>query len=196
MLKSKEYWEKKYENNDTPWTTGIPDPFLVSLITNGTIKPCRALDIGCETGNESIYLAQNGFKVTGIDLSEKAIEEATSRATLLSLNLELSVGDFLELLPGETIYEFAIDRRMFHFLDPEERPLYIEKLDALLTPKAFFLINVSSEFEKSTNRYQFSKDALIEIFSGVFDLVSAQFVTLENHTEKPLSLVCLFQKKN
>ncbi len=40
------------------------------------IEPCRVLELGCGTGADSTFLAEQGFQVTGIDFSNKAIEQA------------------------------------------------------------------------------------------------------------------------
>lgn len=73
MLRTKEEWEKIYRNKETPWNAEIAEPYLAKLIKKKKIKPGQALDLGCGTGNESIFLAKNRFNVTGIDISEKAI---------------------------------------------------------------------------------------------------------------------------
>ena len=43
-------------------------------------EPCRALELGCGTGTNSVWLAQQGFEVTGIDLAPLAVEQAEQRA--------------------------------------------------------------------------------------------------------------------
>jgi 2-polyprenyl-3-methyl-5-hydroxy-6-metoxy-1,4-benzoquinol methylase len=72
---------KRYESGDTPWDIGKPDINLMETVTTRVIEPCKALDIGCGTGDNSIWLAQHGFQVTGVDISEVAIEKATEKAS-------------------------------------------------------------------------------------------------------------------
>lgn len=55
--------------------------FIDNLVTGLKLEPgCRVLDLACGKGRHSIYLAEKGFNVTGIDLSEKSISYALQHA--------------------------------------------------------------------------------------------------------------------
>ena len=78
--------------NEIPWNFESPPDALVDLIDSAKVKPCKTIDLGCGTGNYAIYLASQGFDVTGIDISPSAIKIAKetqkrkeSNAILLSL---------------------------------------------------------------------------------------------------------------
>ena len=62
-----------------PWEGG-PREELVQLIESGRLSPShpgpRAVDLGCGSGANAIFLAQHGFEVTGIDFSEVALRKA------------------------------------------------------------------------------------------------------------------------
>ena len=73
-------WEPLYRDDFTPWDTGQPASHLIDLVCEYPIKPCTALDVGCGTGESSIWLARHGFKVTGMDLSTTAIDIAKSKS--------------------------------------------------------------------------------------------------------------------
>jgi methyl halide transferase len=51
---TEERFKKRYESGDTPWDIGKPDFNLIQTVTMMTIEPCKALDIGCGTGDNSI----------------------------------------------------------------------------------------------------------------------------------------------
>ena len=53
---------------------------LVEMIESRAIAPGRALDVGCGTGTDAIYLAQHGFEVVGGDISPLAVENARAKA--------------------------------------------------------------------------------------------------------------------
>jgi ubiquinone/menaquinone biosynthesis C-methylase UbiE len=58
-------------------------------------KGDKILDAGCGSGRDAIYLAQQGFEVWGIDISEVAIERA--RQKYEGKNLHLNVGNIERL---------------------------------------------------------------------------------------------------
>jgi len=53
----------------------------------------RALDVGMGDGRNAIFLAQRGWDVTGIDLSEVGVAKAKNRAVELGVNLNALVQD-------------------------------------------------------------------------------------------------------
>jgi SAM-dependent methyltransferase len=79
----------------TPWRHEEISPQLCDLVQS--ISPGRALDIGCGTGTEAIWLAQHGFEVVGIDITPKAIFEARRRAEAAGAHVELHVADASKL---------------------------------------------------------------------------------------------------
>src|SRR5512138_2331055 len=58
-----------------PWEGG-PRRELVGLVASGALEPCRAIDLGCGSGANAIFLAQHGFDVVGVDFSAVAIAKA------------------------------------------------------------------------------------------------------------------------
>src|SRR5262249_26769783 len=74
-------WNDSYASGEPlPWDTGMPDPMLVEMIESCAIAPGRALEVGCGTGTNAIYLAQHGFEVTGVDISPLAVENARAKS--------------------------------------------------------------------------------------------------------------------
>lgn len=72
-----------YRLGIAPWDIGVR-PELVNMVETGRIKPeagrRRVLDLGCGTGAESVYLAQQGFEVVGVDYSRVALQRAQAAA--------------------------------------------------------------------------------------------------------------------
>ncbi len=81
-----EDWFKDHKE-DTWWVEGT-GKFLSMLPEKSTI-----LDVGCGAGVKSRYLAGKGFKITGIDFSEKMIEIAKRE----SPDIDFDVVDIYEL---------------------------------------------------------------------------------------------------
>jgi SAM-dependent methyltransferase len=72
-------WNSRYAAGDLPWDTGHPTRNLVELVEGGTVPAGRALEIGCGTGTNALWLAGRGFDVLGVDLSPLAIERALAK---------------------------------------------------------------------------------------------------------------------
>ena len=53
--------KKRYKAGETPWDLGRPDFNIIQTLTMMAINACKALEIGCGTGNNSIWLSQNNF---------------------------------------------------------------------------------------------------------------------------------------
>ena len=68
-----------------PWNLEEPPELLVDLIQKRKIAPCDAVDIGCGCGNYAVWLAAQGFRMTGIDISPAAIALAAQLYTILIL---------------------------------------------------------------------------------------------------------------
>ncbi len=52
----------------------------MQLVESRRVAPCRALDLGCGTGSNAVFLAQHEFDVTGVDYATSAIEKARQKA--------------------------------------------------------------------------------------------------------------------
>jgi 2-polyprenyl-3-methyl-5-hydroxy-6-metoxy-1,4-benzoquinol methylase len=72
-----EFWEQFYGEREQVWS-GHPNDVLVEEVKGMT--PGTALDLGCGEGADSIWLAQQGWRVTGTDISQVALERAATHA--------------------------------------------------------------------------------------------------------------------
>ncbi|RIR86329.1 class I SAM-dependent methyltransferase [Mycobacteroides abscessus] len=74
------YRESVHEGGPVvPWDSKDAKPRIKELALLGAIRG-DVLDIGCGLGDNAIYLAQQGFNVTGLDFAPSAIEQAKVRA--------------------------------------------------------------------------------------------------------------------
>lgn len=72
-------WDQRY--TDLVARMPLLDPHAVLLAEIGAIRPRRALDIGCGAGAEATWLAQQGWQVTALDVSQVALDRAAVRAS-------------------------------------------------------------------------------------------------------------------
>ena len=87
---------------------------LQRVFSRNTIQPCRALELGCGTGTNSVWLAQQGFEVTGVDVAPLAVEQANKRAQAAGVQVHFVVADVLHLPDLDGPFAFFFDRGCYH----------------------------------------------------------------------------------
>src|SRR5262245_7159572 len=102
-------WNDRYRDGNLPWDTGQPSSELERVLSRNAIQPCRALELGCGTGTNSVWLAEQGFEVTGVDLAPLAVERAVKRAQAARVNVHFLVADVLQLPDLNGPFEFFFD---------------------------------------------------------------------------------------
>jgi SAM-dependent methyltransferase len=107
-------WNDRYRDGDLPWDTGLPSSELQLVVSRNIIRPCRALELGCGTGTNSVWLAQRGFEVTGIDVAPLAVERAEQRAHAAGVKVQFVAADVLHLPDLHGPFEFFFDRGYYH----------------------------------------------------------------------------------
>lgn len=129
-----------------PWNSEIPPDALVELVKSGTVRPCRAVDLGCGAGNYTRYLAGLGFDMTGIDSSPAAIKIAEEHAKTRGIICRFIVADLLGDMHEMTDrFDFAYDWELLHHIFPEDREIYIKNVYDMLNPGALYLSVCFSE---------------------------------------------------
>ena len=135
-------WDLLYWLRRTPWDTGVTPPEVVDVVTRRFPKGGRAVDVGCGTGTNVVYLAQHNFSVLGIDVSGRAIALAQRRMKRAGVAGDVRVGDVtrLDRLPDAAIFDLAIDVGCFHTLSPEDRQVYAASLRDRVAPGGVYLL--------------------------------------------------------
>jgi SAM-dependent methyltransferase len=87
-------WDARYRERDGAMWSGRPNGRLVAEAA--ALTPGRALDVGCGEGADAIWLAQRGWTVTAIDISEVAICRAREASHRAGASVEWISGDALQ----------------------------------------------------------------------------------------------------
>lgn len=126
-------WEDDYRSGFLPWDTGETEPTLARLIESGRIAPGKALEIGCGTGTNVLYLADQGFEVLGVDVAPTAVQRTRARIEGRA-NARAEVIDILGAPIRETDFDFVFDRGCFHVFDEAaQQALFAERVAEALT---------------------------------------------------------------
>lgn len=93
-----EFWDDRYAERERIWS-GRPNQALVDTV--GDLPPGRALDLGCGEGADSIWLAERGWQVTGVDVSATAVARARAHAEERGVTVDLQVHDLAGWEPSQ-----------------------------------------------------------------------------------------------
>lgn len=128
-----------YRVGFTPWD-GHPQSAVLRELVEGAdaLAPGTALDVGCGTGDSSIYLAQHGWQVTGVDFTPKALEKARSKAHTAGVRVEFRHADVTHLSQAGigAGFQLIVDNGCFHGMSHGDRDLYVEEITAVAAPGA------------------------------------------------------------
>ena len=196
----KKRFKERYKTGNTPWDIGKPDFNLIETVTKIAIKSCKALDIGCGTGDNSIWLAQKQFQVTGTDISEIAIEKAKEKALISDVKCTFLVVDFLKNRIEGAPFGLVFDRGCFHTFDSnKERKKFAKKVSYSLEKNGLWLSLVGSADERRQDpgppqRTAKEIAASVESYFEILSLISSHFDS--NRQNPPRCWVCLMQKRD
>jgi cyclopropane fatty-acyl-phospholipid synthase-like methyltransferase len=90
------------------------------------------VDLGCGTGENALFLASRGLRVTGIDAAPTAIGRASGKARQRGIVATFRIADALELGRLGASYDAALDCGLFHTFSDEERVRYERGLRQLV----------------------------------------------------------------
>lgn len=192
-------WNDRYRDGNVPWDTGQPSSELQRVITGNTIPPCRALEIGCGTGTNSVWLAEQGFEVIGVDVAPLAVEQAKKRASAAGANVRFMVADVFNLLDLDGPFAFFFDRGCYHAVRREAPTLYAPAVAKQLTPRGRGLILAGNAREPHEPGPPVVTEKQIRDELGVafqiLDLHEFRFDEAPGVTERFLGWSCLVEKR-
>lgn len=128
-----------YRLGFTPWE-GHPQSATLRDLVEGAdaLPPGSALDIGCGTGDASIYLAEHGWHVTGVDFVPKALDNARAKARAADVPVEFVHADVTHLsqagINGD--FQLIVDNGCLHGMSDHDRDLYVPEITAVAAPDA------------------------------------------------------------
>lgn len=146
MKKYYEAYDQRYKRiheDGLLWFKNEPTPELLDWISDYNVpREDAILEVGCGEGRDVLYLASNGYKVTGTDVSEEAINLCKTKSDDNQLKIEWIREDFIEMsntdLPA---YNWVYSIGTLHMLvDEEDRRLFLGNLHKRLNNNGKLLL--------------------------------------------------------
>lgn len=132
------FYKKAKTPKDLPWHRDTPDGFILDVVATRA-KPGRALDLGCGSGVFSVWLAKQGYEVTGLDVIPRAIEMSKERAVAEGVQVNWINADLLSWnAPSQ--FDVIVDSGCLHSLIGGDVSRYKEQLLRWLAPGSDYVL--------------------------------------------------------
>ena len=192
-------WDERYRTGDLPWDTNRHDKNLEEIVEQHSIGPCAALELGCGTGTNAIWLAGRGFCVTALDVSPVAIEMAREKTLSKGSSVEFLSADVLaDEIPGAP-FAFVFDRGCFHsFGDPSERVAFAEAVSGALSDGGLWLSLIGSADgpPREVGPPRESAREIVAVVEPLFEIISVCATHFDSDlTDPPCAWECLMRKR-
>lgn len=158
-------WNKRWEENNTPWDMGSVSPPLSGYFQGLTNREQRILIPGAGSGYEFVWLWENGFRnVYVLDIAEAPLLALQSKFPEAAPNLIHS--DFFE---HQGQYDLVVEQTFFCALPPNLRKQYAKHMNGLLKPGGK-LMGLLFNFPLTENGppYGGSRAEYVELFAPYF----------------------------
>lgn len=191
-------WDDHYKTGHMPWDSGLRSRELSRVVTESGIKPCRAADLGCGTGTNAVWLAQQGFAVTGFDISALALSAAQEKAEQAGVQIPLMQVDLCRPIGDIQPFDFVFDRGCYHCARKVNLPGFLDSLKKLTHPGTKYLSltgNANEQTEQGPPRLREDeiRADLGELFE--FDFVRPIRFVDKGGIDGPLGWSCLMTRK-
>jgi SAM-dependent methyltransferase len=125
-----EFWDQRYGSAERVWS-GNPNTHVVAQVAE--LAPGTALDVGSGEGADAIWLAKQGWQVTGLDVSQVALDRAAGHAAAAGLADRISwrQADLLAWEPGDQRYDL-VSAQFMHLPGANRDVAYGQLADAVL----------------------------------------------------------------
>ncbi len=131
---------QRYAQGNVPWDSTEPPPEITAV--SQTLPAGRGLDLGCGYGRSSIYLAQHGWQMDGVDYVPQAVEGAIARAAAAGVSdqIEFHVGDAARLDLLTPAYDLVFDIGCMHSFPNNAFPSYRDGIVRLLRDGGTYML--------------------------------------------------------
>lgn len=161
-----------YAERHAVWS-GEPNAQLVAEATS--LAPGTALDVGCGEGADAVWLAQRGWAVTAVDISDVALGRARAHAASAGAVVSFERADLVATPPAASSYDL-VSAQFFHLPDPPRAKAYLG-LGTAVAPGGHLLVvghHPSEHIGKDHPERLFTTDEIVGLFPDGWQVVTAE----------------------
>ena len=191
------FWDKAYLTGEYKkhWHYSHPSQELATLLASGVVRKGEALDIGCGTGTETVFLAKAGFKAYGLDISNEAIRLARRTARERGLRVVFQVGTALDMPYSKSKFTLLNDRGCLHNLPVNDWRGYVAEVARVAKTGAHFLLRGADDRESEEEFTRLTEKRLSKYFDGKWELGSPMHYVMVSDSGTLNSLVTVMKRK-
>jgi len=176
-------WNARYQLRETPWDSGIRSSELARVLEQlPELKPpARVLELGCGTGTNAVFLAQQGFEVTAVDVAPAALDEARQKARASGVTVRLVKADVQNWGTDEPPSDFLFDRGCYHCCRRVDPTGYLKTLENVSQPGTWFLCLCGNPNEAETSGPpRVSEEEIRRELGSLFEIVQLREFRFED----------------
>jgi SAM-dependent methyltransferase len=134
---ARQAWEEHYGERARVWS-GRVNVRLVEVVES--MSPGRALDLGCGEGADALWLAEHGWQVTAVDISQTALDRAAAEATAHNLadRIDFQQRDLTDGFPGGQFD--LVSAQFLHSTVPMDRAKLLRRAAGAVAPGGTLLV--------------------------------------------------------
>jgi SAM-dependent methyltransferase len=147
-MAQRDIWEKEYDSHRLMTSGDKPQPDTLDFFKHLRryegirLADLRIIDLGCGTGRNSNYFAEEGAHVTGIEIARNALKLAQERAQAVGVRVNYIQGNLGEKSAFSSFpdasFDVAIDVMSSNSLTEAERAVYLREVARILKPGGKF----------------------------------------------------------
>ncbi len=128
-------WDRRYGGSELVWSAE-PNRFLAAEA--GGLAVGRALDLACGEGRNAVWLAQQGWEVTGVDFSQVGLDKARRLAEQRAVSVQWLLADLVDYIPQAGAFDLVAI--LYLHVEDEAMRKILQRAAAALAPGGTLLV--------------------------------------------------------
>jgi tellurite methyltransferase len=140
---SQPFWEAAYADFEAAVTFGKPAKELIELV-DFLPESAKILDLGCGEGRNTLFLAEKGFNLEAVDISQNGIDKLNYLARRNGLSVKAIVQD-MKNYRFESEFDLIVAHGCLHLIERDNRQKLISAMKAHTKPGSYNVVAVFTD---------------------------------------------------